>query len=137
MSHYLGEFSVIFAPEITALSIILMTIDKNILSAYIENNQVEFQFCDGLIEFTSIDGFYDEEDVECDILNHVVEMNTAIKEAKEIKVVDAAEFMEDRDAVFYEFARWTEGKDLLLLVDDQLLVCIPGCDKNKFIAEAA
>lgn len=114
-----------------------MTIDKNILSAYIENNQVRFQFCDGLIEFTSIDGFYDEEDVECDILNHVVEMNTAIKEAKEIKVVDAAEFMEDRDAVFYEFARWTEGKDLLLLVDDQLLVCIPGCDKNKFIAEAA
>ena len=55
MSHYLGEFSVIFAPEITALSIILMTIDKNILSAYIENNQVRFQFCDGLIEFTSID----------------------------------------------------------------------------------
>lgn len=114
-----------------------MTIDKNILSSYIENNQVEFQFSDGLVEFTSADGFYDEMDVECDILKRVVEMKMAIIEANEIKIVEATEFMEDHDDAFYEFARWTTGKDLLLLVDNQLLVCIPACHKKMFIEEAA
>lgn len=62
-----------------------MTIDKNQLSSYIKTIRSVFQFCDGLIEFTSIDGFYDEMDVECDILKYVVEMKTAIKEAMKIK----------------------------------------------------
>lgn len=51
-----------------------MTIDKFAMIKYVENKQVSFQFYDGLIEFTSIDGLYDEEDVECDILRCVVEM---------------------------------------------------------------
>lgn len=135
VSHDLGEVKSNFAAILYKLDR-LMNIDKKMLLKYIEHNQIGFQFWDELQEFTKSDGFYDEMGVKYGIHEKVVRLNTTIKESKQIKVITADEIMKDPNDVFYDFAKWTGGKGLFLLVDEEPLICISWCHKDMFIAKA-
>lgn len=58
------------------------------LIAYIETNQVAFQFCDGLLTFTKLDDCYDSSDASCELLDEVIEMKHILSNCKKIVSVE-------------------------------------------------
>ena len=91
-------------------------ISRSALLYYIEHEQVAFQFGDGLITFTHT--CEDEEKAE---------MLSFVSESSEIKEVSASDVITHDDKYgFNEFAKWSQSNDILLLVDNSLLLCLPG-----------
>lgn len=97
-------------------------IDKNILIGYINRNQVAWQKWDGLIEIihniTSID---------------YPEISDAVNKCKRFNVVS-------RDAMlntsFYGLAEWSTEDNVLVLGDDNMLLCIPTQEFEKFVKQS-
>ena len=102
----------------------LNDIKKDLLS-YIAHEQVAFQFGDGLINFTKPKDDYDSSDIELGLLDHVEQMKSYVSEAKIINVIDKDSLLDDRLG-FASFASWSNELDTLFLVDDCLLICVPG-----------
>lgn len=99
------------------------TISRQRLLAYIEKEQIAFQFVDGQIMFTQPEtGVYDDEHDEAEVNNmkHAIEHSQSMKVVKPKDVVDYS----NSHIGFNEFVRWSQPKDLLVLVDDCLLLCL-------------
>lgn len=97
---------------------------KGDLLSYIAHEQVAFQFGDGLICFTKPGEYYDSIDIELELPSQVKQIKSYISEAENIKIVDKKSLFDDILG-FAEFATWSNDQDILYLVDDCLLVCIP------------
>lgn len=90
-------------------------ISRNALLEYIECEQIAFQFGDGLMSFTQT---CDDEEME--------ELRTFISSSSEIKNVSSSDIITVDDKYgFNEFAKWSQSGDLLLLIDESLLLCLP------------
>lgn len=98
---------------------------KNDLLSYIANEQVAFQFGDGLINFTKPKDDYDSSDIELGLLDQVEQMKSYVSEAERINVIDKDSLLDDRLG-FADFASWSNDLDTLFLVDDCLLICVSG-----------
>lgn len=112
-------------------------ISRAALLEYIKTEEIAFQFIDGLMVFTKphTNVYLDEYDE-----NEVEDMKTAIKDCKTLKVVKPNDVMNHdyHDIGFNEFARWSQPNDLLILVDDNLLLCLPNYENyNQVILEVA
>lgn len=110
------------------------TISRQALLAYIEKEQIAFQFWDGLITFTQPEtGVYDDAHDEAE----VNDMNNAIEQSYSLKVVTPEDVIDYSGQYigFNEFARWSQLKDLLILVDDSLLLCLPNYENYNEIFE--
>ena len=109
------------------------TISRQALLAYIEKKQIAFQFSDGLMVFTQPDtNEYDEYDKK-----EVAEMKQWIEQSQNLKVVKPGDVIgyESNDIGFNDFAKWSQPKDLLILVDDSLLLCLPNYENYNEIFE--
>lgn len=106
-----------------------LTISRKSLLKYLEKEQVAFQFVDGLIKFTQLDsdGYDDLEDEK-----DVTEIKQVIEHCTSLNVVDSNE-MRNMDLGFDDIVDWARPQDLLLLVDNTLILCLP----NKDILEEA
>lgn len=113
------------------------TISCQALLAYIEKEQIAFQFVDGLIKFTQPEtGVYDDEHDEAE----VNDMKQTIENSQSMKVVKPNDVIDYREAYigFNGFAKWSQPKDLLVLVDDCLLLCLPNYENyNEIFVKAA
>lgn len=111
-------------------------ISREALLEYIKTEEIAFQFIDGLMVFTKphTNVYLDEYDE-----NEVEDMKTAIKDCKTLKVVKPNDIMnhEYHDIGFNEFARWSQPLDLLVLVDDNLLLCLPNYKTHDVIFKHA
>lgn len=100
------------------------TISSQGLLAYIEKEQIAFQFWDGLITFTHpATGVYEDAHDE----EEVKDMKYAVGQSRTLKVVKSSDVIDHSNsyAGFNEFAKWSQPEDLLVLVDDSLLLCLP------------
>ena len=97
---------------------------KGDLLSYIAHEQVAFQFGDGLICFTKPRNDYDSSDIELGLVDQVEQMKLYVSEAERISVIDKDSLFDDRLG-FAEFATWSNDNDTLILVDEQLLICLP------------
>lgn len=100
------------------------TISRQKLLAYIEKEQIAFQFWDGLITFTQSEtDMYDDARDKAE----VKDMKYAIEQSHSLKTVKPEDVIDNRGPYigFNEFAKWSQPKDLLVLVDDCLLLCLP------------
>lgn len=90
-------------------------ISQDALLKYIKCEQIAFQFGDGLMSFTQT----------CDT-DEMEELTTFISNSSKIKNVSSCDIITDDDKYgFNEFARWSQNNDLLLLIDESLLLCLP------------
>lgn len=96
---------------------------KQVLLSHIAQEQVAFQFGDGLISFTKPEGIYDSSDIELGLLDEVKQMRAFLSDADSIKEVNRLSLLDD-ELGFAEFAKWASDKDSLFLIDDGLLICL-------------
>ena len=96
---------------------------KQDLLSIIAQEQVAFQFSDGLISFTKPDESYDSSDIELGLPDEVKLMQSCISKANSIKQVNKPSLLSD-ELGFAEFATWSTNDDTLILVDDYLLLCL-------------
>ena len=101
---------------------------------YVEKNEVAWQICDSLIEFSSAKGyeFTDEHKQGYEVKNN--DMLSVLANAKECQVFNPET---DDCAGFEDLTEWSECKGLLILVDNELLLCIAPCDKYEVLAMTA
>lgn len=109
-------------------------LSKKALLNYIEKEQIAFQFSDGLLTFTKPGKEYDESDFVLGIADEINEMKSVIKNSVSLKTVSKEDFYDD-DLGFAEFANWSVKRDLLILVDDSLLLCLPNYDNYTQVFE--
>ena len=98
-----------------------MTIDKNSLLRYLQNEEVGFQFADSLMDFTRN---VSSEEIE-ELVSHI-ENSTAVKLVANSKL-PYPNGMED-------LAQWAQENDSLVLIDESLLLCLPTKDLYKITA---
>lgn len=104
------------------------------LLEYVERNEVAWQKCDTLIEFSRAEGYELSED-EKDIYDiHNNEMLHIIKNANKCVLFNPEV---DDTSCFEDIIEWSEYKDILVLVDDTLMLCIAPCDKDKIMTMVA
>ena len=116
----------------------MKTISQNKLLDYIEQEEIAFQFGDGLISITHPDGDYGDDDLAQSMANDIEEMKKFIADSHNISVVRKEEVASENDELgFNEFADWSKDTDLLILVDDGLLLCLPDQDTRNVIFDAA
>ena len=116
----------------------MKTISQNKLLDYIEQEEIAFQFGDGLICITHPDGDYGDDDLAQSMANDIEEMKKFIADSHNISVVRKEEVASENDELgFNEFADWSKDRDLLILVDDGLLLCLPDQDTRNVIFDAA
>lgn len=93
-------------------------ISRDALLEYIENEQVVFQFGDGLMTFTQMDDDAETKDVKA-----------FVAASLEIKEVLASEIItKDDEYGLTELAKWSQNSDTLILLDNSLLLCLPPKD---------
>lgn len=109
-------------------------LSKKALLNYIEKEQIAFQFSDGLLTFTKPGKEYDESDSVLGITNEIEGMKSCIQGANCLRTMSKEEFYDD-DLGFAEFANWSVKRDLLILVDDSLLLCLPNYDNYTQVFE--
>lgn len=104
------------------------------LAEYVAKNEVAWQMCEGLIEFSRDAEYEFAEGEKEEYEERNTEMLTLIKNAKECRVFNPET---DDCAGFEDLTEWSEGKDLLILVDNVLLLCIALCYMEQVLAMAA
>ena len=113
-------------------------ISRKKLLEYIEHEEIAFQFGDGLMCITHPDGDYGDDDLAQSMANDIEEMKKFIAESHGINVVCKEDVASENDELgFNEFADWSKDTDLLILVDDSLLLCLPDPDTRNVIFDAA
>lgn len=116
----------------------MKTISRNKLLDYIEHEEIAFQFGDGLMCITHPDGDYGDDDLAQSMANDIEEMKEFIADSHSISVVCKEDVVsEDDELGFNEFAEWSKETDLLILVDNGLLLCLPDPVTRDTIFEAA
>ena len=116
----------------------MKTISRNKLLDYIEHEEIAFQFGDGLMCITHPDGDYGDDDLAQSMGEDIEEMRKFIADSRSIKVVRENDVVSENDELgFNEFAEWSKDTDLLILVDNGLLLCLPNSDTRDAIFEAA
>lgn len=104
------------------------------LAEYVAKHEVAWQMCEGLVEF-SRDAEYvfaEGEHEEYEEKNN--EMLSLIRNAKVCRVFNPET---DDCSGFEDLTEWSEGKDLLILVDDEVLLCFAPCNMEQVLAMVA
>lgn len=113
-------------------------ISQNKLLDYIEHEEIAFQFGDGLMCITHPDGDYGDEDLAQSMANDIEEMKNLIANSRSISVVCKEDVTSENDEFgFNEFADWSKETDLLIIVDEGLLLCLPNPYTRDVIFDAA
>lgn len=116
----------------------MKTISKNRLLDYIEHEEIAFQFGDGLMCITHPDGDYGDDDLAQTMAKDIDEMKMFITKSHCIKVVCKDDVSSENDELgFNEFTDWSKETDLLILVDNGLLLCLPDPSTRDVIFEVA
>ena len=116
----------------------MKTILRNKLLDYIEHEEIAFPFGDGLMCITHPSGDYGDDDLAPSMIKDIEEMKKFITNSHCINVVYKEDVASENDELgFNEFADWTKDTDLLILVDDGLLLCLPDPDTRDVIFDAA
>ena len=116
----------------------MKTISRKKLLDYIEHEEIAFQFGDGLMCITHPDGNYGDDDLAQSMADDIKEMRKYIADSRSINVVHEEDVVSENDELgFNEFADWSKETDLLILVDDGLLLCLPDLNTCDVIFEAA
>ena len=116
----------------------MKNISRNKLLDYIEHEEIAFQFGDGLMCITHPDENYGDDDLAQSMANDIKEMKKLIADSHSISVVCKEDVASENDELgFNEFADWSKETDLLILVDDGLLLCLPDPDTRDVIFDAA
>lgn len=116
----------------------MKTISQNKLLDYIEHEEIAFQFGDGLMCITHPDGYFGDEELAQSMANDIEEMKNFIANSHSIHIVCKNNVASENDELgFNEFADWSKDTDLLILVDDGLLLCLPDQDTRNVIFDAA
>lgn len=104
------------------------------LIEFVKTNEVAWQKCDSLIDFSHAEGYEitEEERNEYEVKNN--EMLDALANAEICQVFNPKK---DDWGGFEDLVEWSEGKDLLILIDNELLLCIAPCDKEQVLAMLA
>ena len=112
----------------------MKTISKNKLLDYIEHEQIAFQFGDGLLCITHPGVDYDDQSMADDF----EEMKNFIIKSSNIIIVQKEDVIsKNNNFGFNELANWATDSDLLILVDKDLLLCVPNLDTRNVIFDAA
>lgn len=111
-----------------------ITINCKALLKYLEKEQIAFQFVDGLMVFAQPETGVYEDKYQAEEVKY---MNDAINEAQSLKIVKPDEVIDNcaSHIGFNDFARWSQPKDLLILVDDSLLLCLPNYENYNEVFE--
>lgn len=109
-------------------------LSKKALLNYIDKEQIAFQFSDGLLTFTKPGKKFDESDFYLGIADEINEMKSVIKNSVSLKTVSKEDFYDD-NLGFAEFAKWSVNQDLLILVNENLLLCLPNNENYEEIFE--
>ena len=116
----------------------MKTISRKKLLDYIEHEEIAFQFGDGLMCITHPDGDYGDDDLTQSMAEDIEEMRNYIADSRSIKVVHEKDVASDNDELgFNEFADWSKKTDLLILVENGLLLCLPDLYTPEVIFEVA
>lgn len=114
------------------------TISRQKLLDYIEHEEIAFQFGDGLMCITHPNGDYGDDDLAQTMADDIEEMKIFIAESRSLNVVHEKDVVSENDELgFNEFADWSKETDLLILVDDGLLLCLPDPETRNVIFDAA
>ena len=114
----------------------MKTISKNKLLNYIEHEQIAFQFGDGLLSITNPEENYSDDDFGKSIADDFDKMKEFIIKSNSITAVHKEDVVSKDDKLgFNEFANWATAKDLLILVDEYLLLCLPNLDTRNVVFE--
>ena len=102
----------------------MKVVSKKKLLNYIDHEQIAFKFSDGLICFTHC-----KEDIFDDLIQSITdfdEMKNFIIKSQNMSIVYKWDVVRSDDQFgFNEIAKWATNKDILILVDDELLLCLP------------
>lgn len=116
----------------------MKTISRNILLDYIGHEEIAFQFGDGLMCITRLDGDYGDDDLTQSMAEDILEMRKYIANSRSINVVNENDVISENDELgFNKFAEWSKDTDLLILVDKGPLLCLPDPVTRDVIFEAA
>lgn len=116
----------------------MKTISRQKLLDYIEHEEIAFQFGDGLMCITHPNGDYGDDDLAQSMADDIEEMKKFIAESRSLSVVHEKDVVSENDELgFNEFADWSKETDLLILVDDGLLLCLPDPETRNVIFDAA
>ncbi len=116
----------------------MKTISRQKLLDYIEHEEIAFQFGDGLMCITHPNGDYGDDDLAQSMADDIEEMKKFIAESRSLSVVHEKDIVSENDELgFNEFADWSKETDLLILVDDGLLLCLPDPETRNVIFYAA
>ncbi len=108
------------------------TIQKHIqkLIEYVKTNEVAWQKCDSLIEFSHVEGY---EFTETEKNEYDVKFNEMLAALMNAEVCHVFNPKKDDWRGFEYLIEWSEAKDLLILIDNELLLCIAPCDKEQVL----
>lgn len=95
------------------------TIDKDVLIGYINLNQVAWQKWDGLIEVSN----------DATSPNYP-EISDAVDKCERFKVVSRNEVL---NTSFHDLTEWSTEDDVLVLGDEEILLCIPGHEFENLV----
>ena len=116
----------------------MKTISRQKLLDYIEHEEIAFQFGDGLMCITHPHGDYGDDGLAQSMADDIEEMKKFIAESRSLSVVHEKDVVSENDELgFNEFADWSKETDLLILVDDGLLLCLPDPETRNVIFDAA
>lgn len=98
------------------------TIDKDTLIDYINQNQVAWQKWDGLIEVSH----------NATSPNYP-EISDAVDKCDRFKVVSPNEML---NTSFHDLTEWSTEDDVLVLGDEEILLCVPGHEFEKLVKQS-
>lgn len=109
-------------------------ITAHLLSEYVAMNEVAYQMCGGIIQFSLEESVKvsEMENEEHEVQNN--ELLSLIKNANECRVFNPRT---DGCKGFEDLIEWSNGKDLLIIVNEELLLCIAPCDMEQVLAMVA
>lgn len=112
----------------------MKTISKKKLLEYIKCEEIAFQFIDGLLCITHPN----ESHIDDVLVDDIEEMKKFLINSHNFDIVQKQDVITKDDKLgFNEFANWTIDEDLLILVDEELILCLPDIDTRKIIFNAA
>lgn len=98
----------------------VIMIDKEKFINYVIDNQIVWQPCDGLIETGKGSEF-----------SNIIDVAKAISESRDFEIVSRDQMLK---GAFHDLAEWSTDTDVLILVSDDVLVCVPKHEIVKFAA---